>query len=94
MTLKTCKVVCYKCCILLQLFAILFFVMLFVLGVGSLVALQGCCNVVIMDAFPSLKAWQVSTGTAIAGFLVGLVYVTPVCNDTFIVIKMKVVLKF
>lgn len=52
--------------------------MLFVLGVGSLVALQGCVFTVIMDNFPSLKAWQVSLGTAVAGFLVGLIYVTPV----------------
>ncbi|XP_017785809.1 PREDICTED: sodium-dependent nutrient amino acid transporter 1-like [Nicrophorus vespilloides] len=59
------------------LFAILFFVMLLVLGVGSLVALQGCAITVIMDSFPSLKSWQVSLGTAIVGFLIGLVYVTP-----------------
>lgn len=57
--------------------------MLFVLGVGSLVALQGCANVVILDAIPSLKPWQVSTGTAITGFLVGLVYVTPVSHHTY-----------
>lgn len=54
--------------------------MLFVLGVGSLVALQGSALTVIMDNFPSLKAWQVSLGTAVAGFLIGLVYVTPVSN--------------
>lgn len=52
--------------------------MLFVLGVGSLVALQGCANVVIMDALPSVKIWQVTITTAVIGFLVGLVYVTPV----------------
>ncbi|CAG9774078.1 unnamed protein product [Ceutorhynchus assimilis] len=59
------------------LFAILFFVMLFVLGVGSLVALQGCAFTVIMDTFPKLKSWHVSLGTAILGFIIGLVYMTP-----------------
>lgn len=52
--------------------------MLLTLGIGSLIALQGCANTVIMDAFPKLKSWQVSAGTAIGGFIIGLVYVTPV----------------
>lgn len=51
--------------------------MLFVLGIGSLVALHGCVITVVTDAFPSLKNWQVSLGSAIVGFLLGLVYVTP-----------------
>ncbi|XP_066159041.1 sodium-dependent nutrient amino acid transporter 1-like isoform X4 [Euwallacea fornicatus] len=59
------------------LFSILFFVMLFVLGVGSLVALQACAFTVIMDFFPKLKTWHVSLATAIGGFIIGLVYVTP-----------------
>ncbi|KAL1497741.1 hypothetical protein ABEB36_008647 [Hypothenemus hampei] len=59
------------------LFAILFFVMLFVLGVGSLVAMQGCAFTVVLDAFPHLKTWHVSLATAIAGFITGLVFVTP-----------------
>lgn len=52
--------------------------MLFILGVGSLVALKACAVTVIMDSFPTLKIWHVSLGVAIAGFLVGLVYITPV----------------
>jgi len=52
--------------------------MLFVLGVGSLAALQGCAFTVIMDAFPHLKIWHVSLATALGGFIIGLVYVTPV----------------
>ncbi|KAJ3644807.1 hypothetical protein Zmor_022510 [Zophobas morio] len=59
------------------LFAILFFFMLFVLGVGSLIALKGCAFTVILDAFPHLKTWHVSFCTAVVGFLVGLVYITP-----------------
>lgn len=52
--------------------------MLFVLGVGSLIALKGCAFTVILDAFPHLKTWHVSFCTAVIGFLVGLVYITPV----------------
>ncbi|XP_066249630.1 sodium-dependent nutrient amino acid transporter 1-like [Euwallacea similis] len=59
------------------LFAILFFFMLFVLGVGSLVALQNCLNTVIKDAFPHIPAWAISLFTAVAMFLIGLIYVTP-----------------
>ncbi|KAH0819792.1 hypothetical protein GEV33_003000 [Tenebrio molitor] len=59
------------------LFAILFFFMLFVLGVGSLVALHGTANTVVQDIFPKLAGWKVSACTATAGFLIGLMYVTP-----------------
>ncbi|KAJ8957366.1 hypothetical protein NQ318_004845 [Aromia moschata] len=59
------------------LFAILFFFMLFVLGVGSLVALQCTLNTAISDAFPNVKTWIISAFTAIAMFLVGLMYMTP-----------------
>lgn len=52
--------------------------MLFTLGVGSLVALQGCAFTVITDSFTKLKVWHVSLAAAIVGFTVGLVYVTPV----------------
>ncbi|XP_071052118.1 sodium-dependent nutrient amino acid transporter 1-like isoform X2 [Onthophagus taurus] len=58
------------------LFAILFFFMLFVLGIGSMVALQGVAVTVIMDSFPHLKTWMVSLGTITVGFLFSLVYVT------------------
>ncbi|KAJ8986155.1 hypothetical protein NQ317_005628 [Molorchus minor] len=59
------------------LFAILFFFMLFVLGVGSLMALQSTLNTAISDAFPSIKSWMISACTASGCFLVGLMYVTP-----------------
>ncbi|XP_049819193.1 sodium-dependent nutrient amino acid transporter 1 isoform X2 [Aethina tumida] len=59
------------------LFSILFFLMLIILGIGSLVALQGCAFTVIMDEFPYLKIWHVSLGTGILGFIIGLVYITP-----------------
>ncbi|XP_021912916.1 sodium-dependent nutrient amino acid transporter 1-like isoform X1 [Zootermopsis nevadensis] len=60
-----------------QLFAVLFFLMLYTLGVGSAVALVGAVNTIICDSFPSVKYWVVATSSCIFGFLVGLVYVTP-----------------
>lgn len=59
------------------LFAILFFFMLFVLGVGSLVALQSCLNTVIKDSFSFIPSWVISIFTASSMFLIGLIYVTP-----------------
>ncbi|XP_017768589.1 PREDICTED: sodium-dependent nutrient amino acid transporter 1-like [Nicrophorus vespilloides] len=59
------------------LFAILFFMMLFILGVGSLIALQGSAFTIIMDNWPHLKKWHVSLGCGIVGFIIGLVFVTP-----------------
>ncbi|XP_067006231.2 sodium-dependent nutrient amino acid transporter 1 isoform X2 [Anabrus simplex] len=60
-----------------QLFAVLFFFMLLVLGVGSAVALTGAVSTIIMDSFPHFKQWIVSTVVCVFGFFVGLVYVCP-----------------
>ncbi|XP_037818800.1 sodium-dependent nutrient amino acid transporter 1-like [Lucilia sericata] len=60
-----------------QLFAVLFFFMLFVLGVGSIVALQSTIVTIICDQYKSLKYWVVALITSICGFLLGVVYVTP-----------------
>lgn len=60
-----------------QLFAVLFFLMLFVLGIGTTVAF---CNVIISiinDQFPRLKHWKIAAGLAILGFSIGIVYCTP-----------------
>ncbi|KMQ91549.1 sodium-dependent nutrient amino acid transporter 1-like protein, partial [Lasius niger] len=60
-----------------QLFAVLFFLMLFVLGIGTTVAF---CNVivsVIKDQFPQLNQWKIAAGVAIFGFSIGIVYCTP-----------------
>lgn len=67
----------------LQLFSILFFFMLFVLGIGSNIAMCSCIITVIRDQFPKLKPWQGSVGLAIVGFTAGLVYVTPVSLFVF-----------
>lgn len=52
--------------------------MLFVLGVGSNVAMTSCVMTVIRDQFPKVKLWQAAAGVAITGFFIGLVYTTPV----------------
>ncbi|XP_012538363.1 sodium-dependent nutrient amino acid transporter 1 isoform X2 [Monomorium pharaonis] len=60
-----------------QLFAVLFFLMLFVLGIGTTVAF---CNVIISiikDQFPQLNQWKIAAVVAILGFSIGIVYCTP-----------------
>ncbi|CAH1100654.1 unnamed protein product [Psylliodes chrysocephalus] len=59
------------------LFAIAFFFMLFVLGVGSLAALHGNVNTLIKDSFPTLPDWIIAAITATGLFLIGLIYITP-----------------
>ncbi|XP_058468054.1 sodium-dependent nutrient amino acid transporter 1-like isoform X1 [Malaya genurostris] len=60
-----------------QLFSVLFFFMMFVLGLGSAVALHSTLITVVWDAFPKFKYWQVAIVLSSIGFLTGLVYVTP-----------------
>lgn len=61
-----------------QLFSVLFFLMLYVLGIGSAVALVGAINTIICDQFPTWKQWHVVIGTAAFGFFAGILYCTPV----------------
>lgn len=61
-----------------QFFAVLFFSMLAILGVGSGVALFSSVNTIIIDAMPNAKFAFPTVIGCTAGFLVGLVYVTPV----------------
>ncbi|XP_067207365.1 sodium-dependent nutrient amino acid transporter 1-like isoform X2 [Linepithema humile] len=60
-----------------QLFAALFFVMMFVLGVGSAVGMTTGIITVISEQFPKLKTWQIVVPVCSLGFLLGTVYVTP-----------------
>ncbi|XP_059047002.1 sodium-dependent nutrient amino acid transporter 1-like [Achroia grisella] len=60
-----------------QLFSVLFFLMMGVLGVGSGVALLSTINTILLDAFPRIPTIYMSTMTCTVGFLVGLIYVTP-----------------
>lgn len=61
-----------------QLFAVLFFLMLFILGIGTTVAFTAVINSVIKDRFPNIKNWKIAAGVSSAGFLVGIVYCTRV----------------
>lgn len=55
----------------------LFFFMLFVLGIGCLIALQSAVVTVICDQF-QLNFWAVALVTCVAEFLLGLMYTCPV----------------
>lgn len=61
-----------------QIFAVLFFFMMFVLGIGSVVGLHSSVVSVICDQFVTLRFWVVAGVTSVMGFGVGLMYVTPV----------------
>ncbi|XP_022130796.2 sodium-dependent nutrient amino acid transporter 1 [Pieris rapae] len=60
-----------------QLFSILFFLMMTVLGVGSAVALLSVVNTLLMDAFPRVPVVYMSAISCTGGFAVGLIYTTP-----------------
>ncbi|XP_076240656.1 sodium-dependent nutrient amino acid transporter 1 [Calliopsis andreniformis] len=60
-----------------QLFAVLFFVMMFVLGVGSAVALSGAVFCILCDYFPKVKQWKLVLAVSVLGFFISLVYITP-----------------
>ncbi|KAG6447148.1 hypothetical protein O3G_MSEX004764 [Manduca sexta] len=60
-----------------QLFSVLFFLMMSVLGIGSSVALLSTFNTLAMDAFPRVPTVYMSALTCSCGFLLGLVYCTP-----------------
>ncbi|XP_076161702.1 sodium-dependent nutrient amino acid transporter 1 isoform X2 [Ptiloglossa arizonensis] len=59
-----------------QLFAVLFFLMLFVLGIGTSVAFTAVISSVIKDKFPQFQDWKVAAGVTSTGFLIGIVYCT------------------
>lgn len=61
--------------------------MMTVLGVGSGVALLSTVNSILLDSFPRIKVIQMSAITCSIGFLVGLIYVTPVIR--FFVIRIS-----
>uniref|UniRef100_A0A182T4N8 Sodium-dependent nutrient amino acid transporter 1 n=1 Tax=Anopheles maculatus TaxID=74869 RepID=A0A182T4N8_9DIPT len=63
--------------VLPQAFSVLFFLMLFVLGIGSNVAMTSCVMTVIKDQFPRVRNWQAATIIAVCGVLLGSIYVTP-----------------
>lgn len=60
-----------------QFFAVMFFLMLLTLGIGSAVSLTGCVVTILCDDFPHWKRWLVVTVICLIGFVSGLVYITP-----------------
>lgn len=60
-----------------QIFSVLFFLMLFILGVGSNIGIVSCSVAAIRDSFPKIKQWQCALLIAFVGFCFGLAYVTP-----------------
>ena len=63
--------------VLPQAFAVLFFFMLFVLGVGSNVAQVSTVMTAIRDKYHFIKNWQIASVISVIGFSIGLIYVTP-----------------
>ncbi|KAH8400678.1 hypothetical protein KR009_000293 [Drosophila setifemur] len=63
--------------VLPQLFSVLFFLMLFVLGIGSNVGMASCLSTVIKDQFSHIKNWMIVVGIAVVGYFLGLLYITP-----------------
>lgn len=60
-----------------QLFSVLFFLMLFTLGVGSLTSLVGGLVTIVQDQFPKWDKRVITPSICTFGFCVGLFYVTP-----------------
>uniref|UniRef100_A0A1A9W8D8 Transporter n=1 Tax=Glossina brevipalpis TaxID=37001 RepID=A0A1A9W8D8_9MUSC len=60
-----------------QIFSVLFFLMLFVLGIGSNIAMTSCTVTAVRDNFPKIKQWQCALVLAIVSFCIGLAYITP-----------------
>lgn len=60
-----------------QLFSALFFIMLFVLGIGSNIGMTSVIMTVIRDKFPKLKHWVVAVMIALTGITIGCLYITP-----------------
>nr|XP_050851288.1 sodium-dependent nutrient amino acid transporter 1-like isoform X1 [Vespula vulgaris]XP_050851289.1 sodium-dependent nutrient amino acid transporter 1-like isoform X1 [Vespula vulgaris] len=60
-----------------QVFAVFFFIMMFVLGTGSAVALCGAVFSILSDHFPKVRQWVLVLILSIVGYCIGLVYITP-----------------
>ncbi|KAJ9576849.1 hypothetical protein L9F63_006623, partial [Diploptera punctata] len=67
-----------------QFFSVVFFLMLYALGIGSAVALAAAVISVVSDKFPDIKYWMITLAICTIGFLVGLVYITPVRRSIYL----------
>lgn len=70
-----------------QVFSMVFFFMLFLLGIGTNVGMSSCVMTAIRDRFPTLKNWQVAIALAVIQFSIGIVYLTPVSFGNKEIIK-------
>lgn len=61
-----------------NLFALLFFFMLFVLGIGSNTGIITSVVTAIRDEFPQLQNWKVVLAISAFGFSTGFLFITPV----------------
>lgn len=68
-----------------QIFSFFFFIMMFVLGTGSAVALCGAIFCILNDHFPKVRQWILVLIISIIGYFIGLVYITPVFKFIFII---------
>lgn len=67
-----------KFTVLPQLFSIFFFLMLFILGIGSQAGMVNVVISIFKDQFYQVKQWKISLGVCFTGFVVGIIYCTPV----------------
>lgn len=67
-----------KFAVLPQFFSIMFFLMLFILGLGSLIAMTSCIITVARDNIKGVKTWHAAISYSIFGFITGSIYTTPV----------------
>ena len=61
-----------------QFFAVVFFFMLFLLGMGGASALSSSIINIVHDYFPKVKVWKIAIVVVVMEFFIGLIYVTPV----------------
>ncbi|XP_071444037.1 sodium-dependent nutrient amino acid transporter 1-like [Hetaerina americana] len=60
-----------------QVFSVLFFIMLFTLGLGSACALIGSVITIYSDMMPKIPVWIITLISCIIGCIFGLMYITP-----------------
>uniref|UniRef100_A0A336KCW2 Sodium-dependent nutrient amino acid transporter 1 n=1 Tax=Culicoides sonorensis TaxID=179676 RepID=A0A336KCW2_CULSO len=60
-----------------QIFAVIFFLMLLTLGIGSNVGISSCIMTAIRDQFPNLKSWKVAICIGVVSCSISFIYITP-----------------
>ncbi|XP_052899239.1 sodium-dependent nutrient amino acid transporter 1-like [Anopheles moucheti] len=60
-----------------QFFSVLFFFMLFLLGIGTLIGIVTSVITAIHDQRPDIARWKIVISVGLAGFCIGLIYITP-----------------